>query len=89
MSKRGEVGTIAFLLVLALALALSAPAGAKNLGLSDVRSVVWCGRISAFIMADGSLMAWGEFFNEKSTQTDSPVKLMDNVRSVAPYYSSN
>ena len=82
--------TFAFVLALALMLALAAPAGAKNLGLSDAQSVVFCGHGTyAVLMADGSLMVWGEFsYDSKIHHYYSPIKVMDNVRSVASCYSS-
>ena len=71
---------LAILLVLALMPALAAPAGAKNLGLSDAQSVVWSNNYNyAVLMADGSLMVWGNVENDRVC---TPVKLMDDVRSV-------
>ncbi|MBR3554345.1 MAG: hypothetical protein IKN89_00405 [Oscillospiraceae bacterium] len=73
---------LALLLALALVLALRVPAGAKYLGLSDAQSVVFCdGRNGAVLLADGSLLAWGVLGTELIT---TPVKLMDDVRSVSP-----
>ena len=78
--------TFAFVLFLALMLTLAAPAGAKNLGLSDAQSVVSVSP-STVIMEDGSLLTWGGFqYDEEKHCIISSIKLIDNARSVAPCY---